>query len=211
MEVKDSVILIDNMLNKDQLDLIRSEIAKHSDKIEARGFMFRSYVDTWETDRSKSYICSLVDKLLFTKEMRVRYNNIHDLSYQLVDKSSNHEVQFTSYVTGNHYNWHRDDCGDDKYNEWSGRILNYIFYISDNRNFTGGELELSHDVIGSDIKGMPANIWPKTGMVVEPIEGRFVIMPSHVWHRVNRVNCLKTNDWMNGRMTINGHIGFRFG
>tara|TARA_R100000656_G_scaffold10855_1_gene11695 strand:+ start:1423 stop:2025 length:603 start_codon:yes stop_codon:yes gene_type:complete len=94
------------------------------------------------------------------------------------------DVQVSKYGVNEHYGWHHDamhytkGVGHEKY-EGRERKLTAVTLISD--DFSGGEFELSHQIIGdnNDIK-----------IEVLPVDlslGDILVFPSFVWHRVKPV------------------------
>lgn len=201
------VIIVDDFLNDDDLKSIHHEVEILSSEVktEERGHASykRVYLDEYyDSARFNSIILNLIQKKLFTEDIYKTARNINDLSFHLLEKSNYHETQLTFYGNSDEYKWHCD-CGSDK--SWSGRILNFIICIND-KGFSGGNTLVSttprekHFIFESGET-------PKTDLIIKPKRGRLILMPAYLPHKVEPV-IMKTNNIMNSRITINGHIGF---
>jgi hypothetical protein len=210
--INDRIIKIDNAVNDFHIEKINREVIENKNRItltnidNSTGMMFRGYIHDWYSNENwhTSYILDIVNKLLFSKVMLETFDRLPDLAFRLVRKSNKHEVQFSSYVNMNSYDWHTDDSGK-TIQSWSNRILNYILYISNNASFSGGNLEICTEPIPLETDGKPT-VEPKADIVIEPRKGTLVIFPSYILHKVSGVFDCKSENYLDGRMTINGHV-----
>lgn len=186
-------ISIDNFLTEAQIRSIRKEISDN--KMNFIDFsnpervinFHRWYIDESYNNRSESHILTIFGKELWNDRVQdAMSKSRNDLSFALHNLSDKHETQVTSYLDGNEFEWHNDHHFA---NFWTGRIENWIYYLND--NVEGGELEIEDDQI----------------YTLKPVYNRLIIMPSYLKHRVKKVKTNQTKV-MNGRLTINGHVGF---
>ena len=108
---------------------------------------------------------------------------ISDILSKLGYNTNNLEVTITSYGTCQKYNWHNDDD--------SGRTNNYVLYLTDQKYFTGGELEVK-------INGETKKFIPK--------KNTLIVMDAKLEHRVLPVETKIGGIWQMSRLTLNGHI-----
>lgn len=125
--------------------------------------------------------------------------NMENFKYD-IDLIGNKEIQYTSYETGEYYNWHVDtstsiqhgDTGNKeldfiKYNSQKVRKLSFSVQLSDPEDYTGGELQILSDENVSYFA-------PKT-------KGTIIIFDSRMRHRVRKVTsgCRKSLvGWVEG-------------
>jgi PKHD-type hydroxylase len=94
------------------------------------------------------------------------------------------DIQVSKYGVDKHYAWHHDAMGypegvGHKNYEGRERKLTAITLLSD--DFSGGEFELSHQIIGDN---------NDTEIEVLPVDlslGTILVFPSFLWHRVKPV------------------------
>ena len=149
--------------------------------------------DIFKGRRAESTILKMIQDKLFNEDLYYELRRLPDAAYQLIHMTNNHETQLTSYGNGDKYDWHRDVN--------LPRLLNYIFYIGSGHRFTGGNLEISLE-LNETAEDLRADI------IIEPEANMFVLMPSYFWHRVTPVT-LDSDEILYGRVSINGHIGWR--
>lgn len=97
--------------------------------------------------------------------------------------NKNLDITITSYGTGENYEWHDDNT--------SNRTHNYILYLTDQKLFEGGELEVKTN-------GKIQTIIPK--------KNTLIIMDAKLEHRVLPVQTKIGGIWQLSRLTLNGHI-----
>ena len=146
--------------------------------------------DIYKGRRAESDILKMVQERLFNEDLYYELRRIPDAAFQLIHMTNWHETQLTLYGNGDRYDWHRDVN--------LPRLLNYIFYIGSGDSFTGGNLEIS-----LDLDETPQDLY--ADIIIEPTANMFVLMPSYFWHRVTPV----IQEGYDGRVSINGHIGWR--
>jgi len=91
--------------------------------------------------------------------------------------------QFTIYNKNQHYDWHVDSFSDfykDSDINFNGKIrkLSVTCFLSDPKDYKGGELEFNFKT--------PSNTKFNTKKIILP-KGSIVVFPSFVWHRVRPV------------------------
>ena len=195
------ILKVNGFLSEKDLSLAKDEVIKLSSEAQhAKGHMTREYervfVDrVYLGNRENSDILQIIQKNLFSEEMKEIYSSIRDTSFKLIPNSSYHETQITFYKNENSYDWHTDEV--------LSRVINWVLYIDIDSDFTGGENEISNDEHMPDSDTKPYNVDIST----KPKDNLLLLMPSWVTHRVVPVFC-KHDDKLRGRITINGHIGF---
>ena len=121
------------------------------------------------------------------------YNAIHPYIHE-ANKDANwnfdwdfsESCQFTKYKKGQYYDWHCDswDRPYDQPNTQSHgkqRKLSVTLSLSDDKDYTGGELEF-------DMRNTDPDKKPNTHVLKEiRPKGSLVVFPSDVWHRVKPV------------------------
>jgi len=121
------------------------------------------------------------------------YNAVHPYIHQ-ANRDANwnfqwdfsEQCQFTKYKKGQYYDWHCDswDRPYDQPNTQSHgkqRKLSVTLSLSDDKDYTGGELEF-------DMRNTDPDKKPNTHVLKEiRSKGSLVVFPSDVWHRVKPV------------------------
>jgi PKHD-type hydroxylase len=98
--------------------------------------------------------------------------------------------QFTKYRKGQYYGWHCDS-GETPYNTPGSpkhgkiRKLSTILMLSDNKDYSGGDLEMNPRQYDPEKKEEVKNQVIKVKELQE--KGSIVVFPSFVWHRVTPV------------------------
>tara|TARA_R100001377_G_scaffold37686_1_gene20983 strand:- start:822 stop:1445 length:624 start_codon:yes stop_codon:yes gene_type:complete len=121
------------------------------------------------------------------------YNAIHPYIHQANREANwnfqwdfSEQCQFTKYKKGQYYDWHCDswDRPYDQPNTQSHgkqRKLSVTLSLSDDKDYTGGELEF-------DMRNTDPDKKPNTHVLKEiRPKGSLVVFPSDVWHRVKPV------------------------
>ena len=121
------------------------------------------------------------------------YNAIHPYIHQANREANwnfqwdfSEQCQFTKYKKGQYYDWHCDswDRPYDQPNTQSHgkqRKLSVTLSLSDDKDYTGGELEF-------DMRNTDPDKKPNTHVLKEiRSKGSLVVFPSDVWHRVKPV------------------------
>jgi|LWDU01.1.fsa_nt_gi hypothetical protein len=197
------ILKIKNFIDKDNLVKMKNEIKKlapelkYTEKIERE--YSRIYMDKYYFDnRIESNILRNIDNILFSEEMLKIYMSINETAFKLLHTSSNHETQLTVYGNKGEYKWHNDDI--------VYRLVNWILFIDIDSDFTGGENEISNDNINETFDETYHE--KQTDIVTKHEDNVLIMMPCWVTHRVAPVFC-KSKDILKGRISINGHIGYK--
>jgi Rps23 Pro-64 3,4-dihydroxylase Tpa1-like proline 4-hydroxylase len=195
------VLKVNNFLDEKKLSDIKDEIRLISK--DATHFELgireheRVFVDNYyDGRRDESSMLRHVSEKLFSDGMYDVYNSIPDTAFHLIRSSTYHETQLTFYKNTNQYEWHGDNINK--------RICNWILYVDVDSDFTGGENQISNSVWDEESMSTVHNVDIST----KPKDNLLLIMPSWVTHSVAPV-FMKSNDLLKGRITVNGHIGFR--
>ena len=201
------ILNINNFTSNDDLKLIKKEIIKlvtETNDSNVSGYFpddklvkfDRVFLDDYYiNDRTQSDILNIVSKYMFSREMMDLCSSLKDGAFKNIEHTNHHESKLTFYGNNHVYEWHNDI----KY----GRLINWILYVDIDSDFTGGENQISNDDLTenySDNYNIDISTKPKDNMLI--------MMPSWVTHRVAPVFC-KSKDKLKGRITINGHIGYK--
>lgn len=119
-------------------------------------FLFPSEETKWIFDRIKEVTDNVNDRL-FHFDLRYFPN-----------------VQFTSYSTGDYYDWHMDLIPNETQQLFS-RKLSLSVVLSDPLEYDGGELEINRHANDS------------CEIALKPEQGTVVFFPSFIQHRVTKV------------------------
>jgi len=178
------ILKIKNFIDKDNLVKMKNEIKKLAPELK--------YTEKIEREYSRIYMD------MFSEEMLKIYMSINETAFKLLHTSSNHETQLTVYGNKGEYKWHNDDI--------VYRLVNWILFIDIDSDFTGGENEISNDNINETFDETYHE--KQTDIVTKHEDNVLIMMPCWVTHRVAPVFC-KSKDILKGRISINGHIGYR--
>ena len=189
------ILKVDDFLHKESLFHVKNEIKNihiHTKRqIDKLRSYRRLYLDEYFKNRYDSYILTTIDQVLFSEEMKNIYNSTYDTAFRLLPKSTYHETQLTIYGNNHDYGWHVDDI--------DSRLVNWVLFINIDSDFTGGNNEISYNELNDN---------PTPDIITKPIDNTLIIMPCWVTHRVTPIKC-DSSDILKGRITINGHIGFK--
>ena len=110
-------------------------------------------------------------------------------------------MKMREYPTGGFYRAHTDEPYDPDH----PRKLNFVYFFHrEPRRFSGGDL-LLYDTDADTV----ACSFAAFSRIV-PLRNSIVFFPSVSWHEVTHVRC-ETNDFKDGRWTVNGHLWQRGG
>ena len=205
------ILKVENFLAENEYEDIKNEIrqicvASSSDghglnksiREDSREYK-RIYLDTfYGQDPTKSKILTVVGKNLFDAKMLETYDDIQETAYKTLSHSTAHETQLTIYLDNCSYNWHTDND--------SGRIVNYVLIVDMGMKFDGGHTQISNEPADGE-KNFLAGLDKDVVLDIKPKGNQLIIMPAWVSHRVTRI-IMKSKELLDGRITINGHIGF---
>ena len=121
------------------------------------------------------------------------YNAIHPYIHQANSDAKwnfqwdfSEQCQFTQYKKGQYYDWHCDSWeksyeAPNTQSDGKNRKLSVTLSLSDDKDYTGGELEF-------DMRNTDPDKKPNTHVLKEiRSKGSLVVFPSDVWHRVKPV------------------------
>jgi len=163
----------------------------------------RVYLDAfWKNNRNQSKILTTMDKHIFSDYMYQHYIKLPESAFKLIPSSTAHETQLTLYKNNSKYNWHIDDD--------NLRIINFVYMVDMGMKFTGGHTQISNDDyrFHGDLSGILGNVDTEVALDIKPKGNQLIMMPMWVMHRVTPVK-MQSTQLTDGRITINGHIGFR--
>jgi len=165
----------------------------------------RAHLDDLYANRRLSKILHFVELALFNDIIYRKAEQIQDYCMQIMRYCTIHFTYLTGHIPGKPCSWH-NDIGV------SGNLflLNFILYVDMGGKFAGGNLVLSDDAISVKSGSLNPEKEPTKSHFIVPKDNRLVIIPSHLWHMVETIHTTTTyNSPLDGRITINGHIGFR--
>lgn len=109
------------------------------------------------------------------------------------------EMDITAHLSGGHYKPHRDSSEGHLYN----RKLSYVYYFHrEPKRFSGGDLHLYDKNEENEEAGSKGAF---SYFRIEPLHNSLVLFPSHCFHEITTVEC-DTDDFMDGRFTVNGWV-----
>ena len=159
----------------------------------------RVYLDPlFGANRAKSKILAHISKNLFENKMLEVYDSIKETAFKLLHSTTNHETQLTFYHNNCEYNWHNDND--------QMRLVNFVFMVDMGMKFEGGHTLISNSKW--EEKNFLAGVDIPVALDIEPKGNQLIIMPCWVTHSVTKTK-MKTKGILDGRITVNGHIGFR--
>lgn len=192
------IIIEDNVMTDEEYDIVMKEI-KESKTFE-RKFNNNVQYNRFYLDNTHKSL-KIIEKIIYKREWWDQAIGYPDACW--CTPVPNYEASVTYYNNNDKYTWHTDHAGSIDNNII--RALNFILYLTD-EGFTGGETDLSletGDFIADETPDI--SVW-KT---VKPKKKRFLMFPSYMLHRVNKI-ILKDNNvqpWEK-RLTINGHMRY---
>jgi len=194
-EVKDEVIKLEKMIKSGMRD----------DPVGTSGgrYFNRVYLDSlYKEDRKKSKTLTIVQQNLFSNEMLDIYDSVPETAYQLLKDSTNHETAITVYKDKSAYSWHHDVVGR--------RVVNYVLMIDLGMKFEGGHTQTSNYLWNpmDERTLFDGGLDLDAELDIEPKGNQLIVMPMWVTHRVTPVK-MKSKNMLDGRITVNGHIGFK--
>ena len=162
----------------------------------------RIYLDSiYGKDRTKSKTLMIVQRNLFNDEMFDIYNDVPETAFKLLRDTTTHETEITVYKDKSVYGWHTDAVGR--------RVVNYVLMIDLGMKFDGGHTQLSNTQYDSlsERTLFEGGLDIDPDIDVAPKGNQLIIMPMWVMHRVTGIK-MKSDNLLDGRITVNGHIGF---
>jgi len=211
-----SIIVIDNVMEKEYLDAMKAKVADLESymKVEDHNPLYvkaRLDLDEFYRDKRKgATIITVMADTLFNEAIYRRCDVINDYCFQIYRKVTFHKTWITAHIPGKPCGWHNDDI----WNGWPNAIhmINYIFYLDMGGKFDKGDLLVSYDNIPKK-----DGIWkpvtePTIHERVEYKDNRLVMIPAYNWHMVETIENIGKHEYrtpFDGRVSVNGHIGFR--
>lgn len=208
------ILIIDDFLNKEELQKCKDEIRKSEKLFKSRLFptfdLKTADLDRVYNNRKESSILQIVEKNLFSSRVKELMKKQKGHPYfSLLPFTTIHSTNISAHKPKGMADWHTDNVL--RNGDIDGQILNYVIYIDMGGKFSEGNLEVSYEQIGykkgKDKGTVPARK-PKVNKIIKFKDNRFVIFPTDLWHRITTIKCKKYNGILDGRISINGHIGF---
>lgn len=211
---ENKVIVIDDVFKSGELDLIKHIIKNTPNllwKYEDENPLYTKHrvkitpINSLLSGKPFQQIEDSVQNALFSPSRMKYMKTINDFSYKLIDNTDTHKIYLTSHISNKPCGWHKDDSTHDPN---VIQTLNYIFHVDAGGEFSGGELDVSYDEIDqSNITWTPKKE-PTIHQTIEYKDNRLVVIPAWMWHRVRTTKTNGGVEPLDGRITINGHIGF---
>lgn len=161
-------------------------------------------------DRERSVILRTFDRELFSPRIvDGAQARLHDFTTRSLPFTTTHMTVVTAHVPDGPCTWHVNDMT----HHLPRKILftlNFICYLDFGGAYAGGNLLVSHDNVPQRERGgwHPATP-PRVHEIIEPRENRLVLLPTSHWHMVEPIRCSAWRGPLDGRVSVNGHIGFR--
>ena len=188
-EVKTQVEELDYMIDDNK------KPSQDTDRDYHRLFLDELYYE----DRSKSNTLSIMERNLFDDQMKGIYASLPETAFKLIQFSTTLETQLTVYKNLASYGWHNDNN--------QSRIINYVLMIDLGMKFEGGHTQLSNRQETSKEQNIRLTD-VEVALDIEPKGNQLIMMPMWVTHRVTPIKT-NTDNLLDSRITINGHIGVR--
>jgi hypothetical protein len=137
----------------------------------------------------RSDILRIIKNRMWAEECRSLWHE-GDYIFDIINYSTHQEAVISRYGDGAFYKKHQDTRRD----HITYRLVTMVYYINQlPAQFTGGTLV----------------IWSgDESLACEPRHNRAIVFPSFCFHEVENTT-LSSNDWSNGRFSINYWMGFR--
>jgi len=204
------LLIIDDFIEPAYFESMKEEITSLEDKwtledwnplYTKRRLLLDNIYKTEE--RLQSKILNFLTLALFNDNIYRRAEEIQNYCFQTMRISNRHVTYVTSHIPTKECIWHTDAqavfgmlC-----------LLNFVLYVDIGAKYKGGDLLVSYDT--SSLKS--GGLLPQKDLTVHetitPKDNRLVLIPSHLWHMVKTTKCKQVKP-TDGRVTINGHIGF---
>ena len=210
-----TVVIFDDFGSPAEVEAVRAEIVRiqpafQFDDRNPDYVKYRIPLDALFAERrAESAVLGAVDRNLFAPRIvEGAQQALLDFTTRSLPYTTTHLTAVTAHVPDGPCGWHMNDMS-----HHLPRILftlNFIWYLDLGGRFTGGRLLVSHDNIPQKERGgwAPASP-PRVHEVIEPRHNRLVLLPTTFWHMVEPI---AVEDWrgpLDGRVSVNGHIGFR--
>ena len=112
------------------------------------------------------------------------------------------EMDITAHLSGGYYKPHKDGGGGTE-DRFRHRKLSYVYYFHrEPKRFSGGDLYLYDTNEETEEAGSKGTF---SCLRIEPLHNSLVLFPSHCFHEISTVEC-ETDDFMDGRFTVNGWV-----
>lgn len=215
-ESETKILVEDDALGPEEVSAIQSEIRALEGEFDYEGHneeyvKYRLYVDrVFDGRRDESRILRAMRAKLFDDDFMQRLRDtLHDFSTASLPFTNVHTTCVTAHVPWGPCTWHVNDLTKGLRANLVF-TLNYVYYLDMGGRFEGGNLLVSYDNVRQKERGgwEPVSV-PTVHRVVEPRSNRLVILPTVYWHMVELT---KVDDWkrpLDGRVSVNGHVGFR--
>jgi predicted 2-oxoglutarate/Fe(II)-dependent dioxygenase YbiX len=177
-----SYLVIDDLFSEETLDLFMNDTRKFLTDFKP-GLYFTDGKEQLKTDikqnkvfnytnmpdRSQSEVCKVLDKLIWSDEMRKVYDNTACPIFSTLNTTSADDVQLTRYDAGDFYNMHIDGLG---------LVTICIFLCSNPQKFTGGDFLVKFN---GESKVIPFK------------RGRMILFPTNLPHSVTPIQTDSTD------------------
>jgi hypothetical protein len=210
------ILVEDDALAPDDVSAIQSEIRALEDQFEYEDHndeyvKYRLYLDRiFDGRRDESRTLRAMQAKLFDDDFMLRLRDtLHDFSAASLPFTNVHTTSVTAHVPWGPCTWHVNDMTR-SLRDKVVFTFNYVYYLDMGGRFEGGNLLVSYDNVRQKERfGWEPVSLPTVHRVVEPRNNRLVVLPTVYWHMVELT---KVDDWkkpLDGRISVNGHVGFR--
>ena len=192
-----NILLKENVLPELEFQRLLTIIDENKHEITPYEINTVAGFERWYPEQSGcTEIIRLAERMLDNQEWKREVASLPDLAWKRYagDDQLGVNVQITRYQPNAHnqFKWHVDHIGDYR----PPRVLNYIFYLTD--DFDGGELEISS--VTDEQRHARSGVEYPVAHRIKPKKNMLVMMPAWYIHRVLPVAS------GGSRLTLNGHI-----
>lgn len=185
------VLVAENVFEPREYDLVSQEIdhlrqyivpTYHGSDV----VLYRTILDELYQDRKRSFILQVLPEKLYGPKVLETCEQIHDLSYTLVNKQHKFTTALTEMRSDTDYRTHTD-TGDGVH--WTQIFMSWILYINPRPElFTAGDLVVE-----------------ELNLTVEPKDNRLVLLPAYLKHRITPA-AYRQDSGSYYRTTLNGFL-----
>lgn len=201
-------IVIDDLLPENTVNEILEEIKELplNHVSPALNYRYWQYSLDFIQPRSKSAILREFDAIWDNPRMLEALEKNYNYAAHMMKGADVDYTQIKIEGPDDECAWHRNDFARSK---GQLTLITWLYYLKPEDNYTGGELEYSFENIRQKVMSWDPVTEPKDTIKIENKHNRMVLIPSFFWHRVHPPEFLYYNNPMDGRISINGHVGYR--
>ena len=201
-------IIIDNLLTEKQVKAVLDEIASFNlyHVSPARNYKYWTWFFEDDPLRNERVICQIFDNIWSDSRINDALEKNYNYASHMMKGADTDQTQVKIEGIDDECNWHRND-----YASMKGHLIlmTWLYYLKPKDNYTGGEFEYSFENIRQKRENWDPVEEPKETIKIENKHNRMVLIPSFFWHRVNPVKFTQYDSPLDGRISINGRVGYK--